>query len=81
MHDAVAAVHLIARALERQASEIPSDGTIETVSGWDSLGHVKILLLLEKELGRLLAPAEIAAIRSVSDIDRILGAAVRKERA
>jgi acyl carrier protein len=79
MHDAAAAVRLIAQALERRPSEIPSDGTIETVPGWDSLGHVKILLLLETELERLLAPAEVATIRSVPDIERILSSAAPQE--
>ncbi|MEX2129202.1 MAG: acyl carrier protein [Xanthobacteraceae bacterium] len=73
-----AAMDLVARALDRSISDVPTNGTIETVPGWDSLGHVKVLLLLEAELGRLLMPAEIATIRSVSDIDRILGAAVSR---
>jgi acyl carrier protein len=72
------AVELVARALERATSEVPSNGTIETVLGWDSLGHVKILLLLEVELGRLLTSAEIAAIRSISDIDQVIGKAATR---
>jgi acyl carrier protein len=72
------AVELVARALERATSEVPSNGTIETVPGWDSLGHVKILLLLEVELGRLLTSAEIAAIRSISDIDQVIGKAATR---
>lgn len=71
----LAAVEMIAGALGCAPSDVPPDGTVATVPGWDSLGHVKILLTLETELGRLLTPGEIAAIRGVMDIDRILASA------
>jgi len=66
------AIDMIAGALGCAQSDVPPDGTVATVPGWDSLGHVKILLTLEAELGRLLTPGEIAAVRGVTDIDRIL---------
>lgn len=72
MTNRIAAVDLIARALERGGAEIPAEGTVENVPGWDSLGHVKIIMTLESELGRMLAPDEIASLRGVADVDRIL---------
>jgi acyl carrier protein len=74
MANRIAAVDLVARALERGGAEIPSEGTVENVPGWDSLGHVKIIMTLESELGRMLKPEEIASLRGVADVDRILSA-------
>jgi len=71
----LAAIDMITGALGCALSDVPPDGTVATVPGWDSLGHVKILMTLEAELGRLLTPGEIAAIRGVIDIDRILASA------
>lgn len=69
------AIDMIARELGRDPGEVPADGTIATVPGWDSLGHIKILTALEARLGRILGPDEIAMIRGVVDIERILSAA------
>ncbi len=66
---------LIAEALDQPLEHIAAGGDVATVPGWDSLGHVKILMATEAALGRMLQPDEIAAIRGVADIARILDGA------
>jgi acyl carrier protein len=59
---------LVAAAVERPLDAVPADGTVDTVPGWDSLAHVKILGAVEEALGRQLSSAEIAGIRGLPDI-------------
>jgi len=66
---------LISDALDQPLDRIAADGDVASVPGWDSLGHVKILMAMEGALGRMLKPEEIAGIRSVADIAGILDAA------
>jgi acyl carrier protein len=64
---------LVAEALDRPVSEIPETATIGNAIGWDSLGHMRILLLIEQRLGKELEPAmavqliDIRSIRAVLD--------------
>ena len=70
--DIDAARALVAKALERPLESIPADGGLETISAWDSLGHVRILLEIEAETGRMLDSEMIATMRSVVDVARAL---------
>jgi acyl carrier protein len=72
-----AARSLVARALERPLESIPTDGSLETISAWDSLGHVRILLEIEAETGRMLDSEMIATMRSVIDVARALASDAR----
>lgn len=63
---------LVADALERPIEEIGSIGTLEDVPGWDSLGHMRIVLGLEDKLNRPLGAPEIVSIRSIADISALL---------
>ncbi len=65
---------LVADSLERDLEEVPPDGTLETVPGWDSLGHLRIILAVEEALGRSLQGAEIAAIAGIADLTLLLAA-------
>lgn len=67
-----AARRLVADALERPIDHVPANGTIETVPGWDSLGHVRIILSLEAQLGRPIGASEVVGLTSVEAIDRLL---------
>ena len=64
---------LVAEALSRSVAEIPDTAAIGKVMGWDSLGHMRILLLLEQRLGKELEPelavqlTDIEAIRAMLD--------------
>jgi len=75
MTDPSAARVLVAQALDLAPEEVAADGDVETVAGWDSLGHVKVILAVETALGRTLASGELAQIRGVADIERLLAAA------
>lgn len=63
---------LVAQALERPLDEIGEEGVLGEVPGWDSLGHMRIVLSLEDRLNRPLAASEIIAIKSVADISALL---------
>jgi acyl carrier protein len=65
---------LVAEAVDQAVDHIPANGTIETVPGWDSLGHVRIIMSLESRLGRPLSADEIVDLISVEAIDRLLEA-------
>jgi len=63
-----AARSLVAGALATPLQDIPSDGSIHTIPAWDSLGHVRVLMALEAEIGRPLSSDAIAALASVADV-------------
>lgn len=52
--------------------EIAPDGALGVVAGWDSLGHMRIVLGLEARLNRTLTPDEIISLKSVADIAALL---------
>lgn len=65
---------LIANTLDLPVDEVPTDAAIGGLRGWDSLGHVKIILAVEGALGRPLRAAEIAVLRALPDIATLLKA-------
>lgn len=71
----LAARRLVAAALELEPEAVGGDADVDTLPAWDSLGHVKVILALEQALGRTLAVGELAQLRSVADIARLLPAA------
>jgi acyl carrier protein len=72
MNMADSARNLVAEALGQPISEIPETATIGYVPGWDSLGHMRILLLIERRLGRELDPALAVQLTSIGEISAIL---------
>lgn len=63
---------LVAAALDLPPDAVAADGTFETVAGWDSLAHVRIVLSLEETLGRVLAPVEVVDLIDVPAIAQLL---------
>jgi len=63
---------LVAHALEKSVDDIASDGALGGVPGWDSLGHMRIVLSLESKLNRTLTANEIVELKSVTDISALL---------
>lgn len=63
---------LVAAAVDRPVDAVPADGTVDTVPGWDSLAHVRIIGAVEEALGRQLSSTEIARIRGLPDIAALL---------
>lgn len=63
---------LVAGVLEVPLEAIPLDGDVDTIPEWDSVTHVRILMAIETETGRLLDSDLIATMRSISDVARAL---------
>ncbi len=61
---------LLADVLGLEPGALPADAAPANVAAWDSLAHVRLVLRLEEELGRSLAPEEVLAIR---DVDAMAG--------
>jgi acyl carrier protein len=55
-------------------SEIAEDTQPNSLSAWDSLRHLNLMLALEEEFGFTLAPEEIEAMVSVKKICDIVAA-------
>ncbi|WP_350050400.1 phosphopantetheine-binding protein [Marivibrio sp.] len=64
---------LLASVLQCSVQEVPPYGSMETVSGWDSLAHMRLAAALEERLSRDLTSEELLELESVEDIDRLLG--------
>ena len=63
---------LVAEVLRLPLDSVPTDATIETTPGWDSLRHFEIIAMIEKVARRRLAPDEIVGLRSVKDVAAII---------
>ncbi|MEW9837315.1 hypothetical protein [Mesorhizobium marinum] len=58
----------VANALKCSLDAVAADASVASLPQWDSIGHVNIVLEIEAEIGRPLAPEEIAGIASVADV-------------
>lgn len=56
---------IIAQELELPPAEVPEDASAETLQTWDSLGHMKLIMAIEQELGVRFATAEIPELSSI----------------
>jgi acyl carrier protein len=59
----------------RQSFEIEKfteDLSIDNVPGWDSMGHVGLILALQKEFGVSITPAEAIELTNVKNIIQFL---------
>lgn len=60
---------VIARALEIDAKQVTIDSTATDLDGWDSLGHLTILMELEAEFGgEIQSNPKLASAVSVREI-------------
>ncbi|MFO8080859.1 MAG: acyl carrier protein [Armatimonadota bacterium] len=63
--------HLIAEACDGiPLDEVPEAASIEDVAGWDSLAHIVLVELVEREFGRTVSDDRIGDLRSVDGIIR-----------
>jgi len=51
---------------------IAPETTHSDIEQWDSLGHLRLFMVIEERLGRRFTMEEITAVRSVSDILSLL---------
>jgi acyl carrier protein len=54
------------------AEQIPDDATPENVKGWDSLGHIELMLALEMEFGVPLPTEKIIDLVNLEAIEGFL---------
>ena len=66
-------LEIIAKALEVDKERITVENTVDSLEEWDSLGHLSILVSLDKKFqGRLAGIKEMASVTSVNSILKIL---------
>ena len=66
-------LEIISKALEVDNKKIDFDSSVENVDEWDSLGHLSILVSLDKKFnGNLAGIKEMASVDSVESIFKIL---------
>ena len=68
------AAALVQRVFYLDAPPRPDDGP-HSITGWDSLGALELLVELESVLGHPLSETDVAELKSVADVARLLGAA------
>ena len=59
---------LIAEAFACPPADLPEDAMIGEAPGWDSLGHMRLMLAIEAKIGRQLSPMEISGFVSIASI-------------
>lgn len=67
-----AAKKLLSLALDKPIDLINDDAAIGTTPAWDSLGHMKLILMMEESLQIELAPDQILSIRDLDSIARLI---------
>jgi acyl carrier protein len=63
---------LLADAIGAEPAMIPTDARIGIFERWDSLAHMRLILALEQQIGRLLDPDEAITVESLDDVARLL---------
>jgi acyl carrier protein len=63
---------LLAEVLDMEAADIADDAAIGGLAGWDSLGHMRLIMEIEAKMGKLLSPGNVVAIGSLQDIATVL---------
>lgn len=67
-----AARNLVSRALDISFCDIGNTASMETLEPWDSLGHMRIILEIERSIGIELQTEQILEIETLEDIARLL---------
>jgi acyl carrier protein len=63
---------VMAATFHVSAEQIPDDATPENVKGWDSLGHIELMLALEMEFGVPLPTEKIVDLVNLEAIEGFL---------
>ena len=56
---------LAADVMRKTIDEVPADGTRDSISGWDSMAHVNLVLALEQHFGVQFKPEEMMEMLSI----------------
>jgi acyl carrier protein len=63
---------VVAGTLKRPISEITAETSQKTVSSWDSLRHIELVMAIEEAFNVAFPPAEVATMTSMAAIRRLL---------
>ena len=63
---------LLAEVLGIDPSQVEDTAGMTTLAAWDSIAHVRIILRLEKEVGRTLEPDRVLSIRDLGGVAQVL---------
>ena len=66
------AIILAARVFEIDQSKVTNETSVENLEQWTSLGHVRLILALEKQIFRSLETDEIIEATSINGVAKIL---------
>jgi len=67
-------VQILADTLALPAQKIPGDASMETISEWDSIAHLNLVMTLEQEFHVQFSAAELIALNSLPAIEQALTA-------
>jgi acyl carrier protein len=70
----VRAKQLLAEAIGAEPAAIPDGARIGAFERWDSLAHLRLILVLEKTIGRELDADEAVEIDGLEDVADLLAA-------
>lgn len=65
---------LLADATGVEAAAVPETARIGRFEPWDSLAHMRLILAIEEQIGRMLDPDETIRIDCLDDVARFLNA-------
>jgi len=74
MSGPLSARKLLADAVDTDVTMIPEDARIGAFEPWDSIAHLRLILAVERTIGRRLDPDEAVEIEKLSDIAALLDA-------
>jgi acyl carrier protein len=66
------AKRLLAEAIGADSGAVPEGARVGEFERWDSLAHLRLILGLEKRIGRELDPDEAVRIESLEDLAGLL---------
>lgn len=63
---------LLAEALGLGLHQVKDDAGVASLEEWDSLGHMRIVVAIERDIGVTLEAEQILGLSSTADIARLL---------
>lgn len=69
---------VLAQALNVAADKVNDSARIGELESWDSLGHMRLVLEIERILSRELAAEELDDLVSLADVERLLASSERQ---
>ena len=61
-------IEIIQSVFPKAGNPITGETTAAEINGWDSLGHINLVLALEKEFDVKLRPAKLARLKNISEL-------------